>query len=72
MSEKLKPCPFCGGEAVVHYMAGGLPLGVRCLRCGTLTLSYTTDGDVTPEGAIKAWNNRDDGQPADCKEQALA
>ena len=32
MSEKLKPCPFCGGEAkLLHVGAGRI---VKCGECG--------------------------------------
>lgn len=48
---KLKPCPFCGGEAEVisvysHY-------GVMCKGCGAGTVSADTI-----DGAAKAWNKR--------------
>lgn len=48
MSE-LKPCPFCGGEAVVTLA------GVSCSRCqGTMVV----DLNATEQDAIDAWNTR--------------
>lgn len=59
MSEiKLKPCPFCGGEAFC-YVSGRIEPGtpdmfwVRCKKCDVVTKSYTTR-----EKAIKKWNRR--------------
>lgn len=52
MSEKLKPCPFCGGEArlsrdfqTFHF--------VRCEDCGLGTQFRQWRGK-----AIRAWNRR--------------
>lgn len=49
MSEELKPCPFCGGEAVIfkYYWQ------VRCEECMAETSIFETR-----EEAIKAWNRR--------------
>lgn len=59
MSEiKLKPCPFCGGEAFC-YVSGRIEpempdmFWVRCKKCDVVTKSYTTR-----EKAIKKWNRR--------------
>lgn len=32
MENKLKPCPFCGGEAEIHYQPIYMDEGV-CIRC---------------------------------------
>lgn len=63
MSEiKLKPCPFCGGEAKIqHGGNGGKDMDyrsfVKCEVCGALgakfRISTTTACDVE---AAKAWN----------------
>lgn len=41
MSEKLKPCPFCGGEA--YYLTPNkvknsafVSVGVECKKCGAI------------------------------------
>ena len=60
--EKLKPCPFCGGEAKLHYcmslenetMAARYEgkMGVHCTVCHIATMP------MSEEDAIKAWNRR--------------
>lgn len=50
MSEKLKPCPFCGGKAE----DGGFWWHViKCGNCGVKTGSYASWKE-----AVKAWNKR--------------
>ena len=54
MSEKLKSCPFCGGEA----MLGGdsdTCWWVFCQKCNVETLTFS---GRQIEGAIAVWNNR--------------
>ena len=55
MSEELKPCPFCGGEArecLTHLPAGWFD-SIECTKCGA-----STDGYPPPNDAIAAWNTR--------------
>ena len=47
MTEKLKKCPFCGGEAYFHVSS------IRCDGC-----NVRLAGVQGEEEAIKAWNNR--------------
>jgi len=56
MSEDLKPCPFCGGEAmiVVDVCEPDCPCHAECQKCFTVTKAYYCGED----GAIKAWNTR--------------
>ncbi len=58
--DKLKPCPFCGGEGCVQeHVFKGLTntYGVVCLDCcAEIRQFYRTE-----EEAIKAWNRRTDG-----------
>ena len=52
---ELKPCPFCGGTAVLEKM--GWPHHVFCIKCG----AKTTSGKYAEEGeqeAIEKWNRR--------------
>lgn len=53
MSEiKLKPCPFCGGEAVIFYPDCTFPR-VACKKCKTTSNRY----DSIQE-AVDEWNRR--------------
>lgn len=48
--DKLKPCPFCGGEAEIAYSRNYY---VWCDKCETRGDWYSTEAE-----AIKAWNTR--------------
>ena len=66
MSEiKLKLCPFCGGDAVIHVGEG---VCVICKECGCRTISLV---DGTSQGrpcggaiyrVIEKWNRREGEQ----------
>ena len=54
MSDDLKPCPFCGGEAELCGMVG--TRYIRCTSCGC-------DGPIfqdTKKEAVESWNTRSD------------
>ena len=57
MTDKLKPCPFCGGEAqcVTHHLYGKVRgYSVACsYGCCEQTVTYSSK-----QGAIKSWNRR--------------
>jgi len=53
MSEKLLPCPFCGGESDLWHNPPW-SFGVICDACGC----EITSPDNTRAGAIAAWNRR--------------
>lgn len=63
LDDFLKPCPFCGGEAVIHNCAEVEneslkvvltdKVGVHCKHCGIATLPLPDE-----ETAIEAWNRR--------------
>lgn len=58
MSEELKPCPFCGGEAAMRWFQDeqhpDIIFVVDCsARCGANT--WTTE-----DNAIAAWNRREE------------
>ena len=57
--DKLKPCPFCGGEAVIvnidfYIDNSGGTYGIRCTKCRACS-SMRCDSE---EKAIEAWNRR--------------
>ena len=49
--DKLKPCPFCGGEATLEDTSTGF--GVICWNC-----QISTTMDWKSDKAIAIWNNR--------------
>ena len=55
MAMKLKPCPFCGGEAKLEDM--GFPHHVYCTNCGARVTGrgFGEDGEAD---AIRKWNQR--------------
>lgn len=52
MSNKLKPCPFCGGEAIIDSFVG-VGWIVICNKCDA-SIGYKE----TEQEAIDAWNRR--------------
>jgi len=63
VSETLKPCPFCGKEAVAtvitdNLMPGGLGQVVMCADANDCPVSPMTDSYRTKEKAVAAWNTR--------------
>ena len=62
MIEKLKPCPFCGGEACIDDISGPDNMNaiwmIVCDECGG-SASFGPDGcNATKDEAITAWNRR--------------
>ena len=54
MSDTLKPCPFCGGEA---YLANVGMVGCSCVIC-TECRMHSDDG--LQDRVVTAWNTRAD------------
>lgn len=52
MSDKLKPCPFCGGKAKVYWNVWSYEF-VKCETCGATTGEFADN-----KGSIRAWNMR--------------
>lgn len=62
MTGELKPCPFCGGEAVIAQSDAGC-WSVVCKRCNTGIFRPRCNPDewnayATEAEAIEAWNRR--------------
>ena len=58
MTDELKPCPFCGGEARTYRLQYGLmkKYCIECLECGAeLPMMFCSEDEVK---AIAAWNRR--------------
>ena len=55
--DDLKPCPFCGGNAVVRRVLDITPWYVRCDNPDCVVWVVTFNRD-TAEEAIKLWNTR--------------
>lgn len=63
--DNLKPCPFCGGEAVLNHghmitATGQYLANVKCSECGIATrVVWSTDSpEEAVKEAIEAWNKR--------------
>jgi Lar family restriction alleviation protein len=54
MTEKLKPCPFCGGEAKIHNTYDGM-FQIECTNCFARVFY-----DRTKKSVINRWNRRVD------------
>lgn len=52
---KLKPCPFCRGEAFVHMLGNEIAKGyyIACDECGAKTIVFGYEAE-----SIEAWNRR--------------
>jgi Lar family restriction alleviation protein len=62
-AQELKPCPFCGGEAMIQFqIAGYCGARVSCVECDAETGGYKVkgDNDAADAQAITAWNIRTD------------
>lgn len=60
--DKLKPCPFCGGKAVLEheYATPGYSY-IRCKECGVKGLTFIMKFErSSDQEAIEAWNRRAD------------
>lgn len=74
---RLKPCPFCGGEVVMHSVSAkllllaemgqaGVPPMIHCTRCGALvSFDDAKHTGMTISGVRKLWNRRDGDPDAD-------
>lgn len=74
MSNKLLPCPFCGGEAEVTtrdvepqgdpWYGQNTQTFIVCAKCGACLFDeYFHDGFTDEREAVAAWNRRSDAVP---------
>lgn len=57
-SQKLRECPFCGGEAKAFYCEESGTFDVQCQVCGAIPyIGYRRSG-MSPDEVIEAWNRR--------------
>ncbi len=58
--EKLKPCPFCGGEPELedwtHVYESGTT--IRCKDCDAHIVEGVDDGNGWHDRAVRKWNRR--------------
>ena len=57
MSEKPKPCPFCGAEAIVYHREDTEGADIRCSGRFCI-LCYGLDLWIDQDEAIRLWNKR--------------
>ena len=58
--KELKPCPFCGGEAILQE-TGGFWCNVICDKCGAMTACIMNNCEYSSKDkAIELWNRRSD------------
>lgn len=50
---ELKPCPFCGGKAIINWLAGN-----TCITCTGCMGAIFPASWQTKEEAVEAWNRR--------------
>lgn len=59
MADSLRPCPFCGGKAILNSFMAAY---VSCKKCGIDGKRFDMfETERAKERAIEAWNTRDDG-----------
>ena len=67
--DKLKPCPFCGGGAIVSsrdvepqhdsWYGKKVEMFAQCVKCGCCLFDeYFHEGFISEDEAIAAWNRR--------------
>lgn len=57
MSEKVKPCPFCGAERGLYVIENGADYEPE-MFCDNCKSKFQNENAYTPEQVVKAWNER--------------
>lgn len=59
MSDELKPCPFCGGEARAFYCEESGTFDVQCQICGAIPFIGSRTSEMKSlDTVIASWNAR--------------
>ena len=68
MNELLKPCPFCGGKAVLTHASFAGVVYIECENCSAMMGRYQKRGGTghtgfwmhftSKEKVVEAWNRR--------------
>ena len=60
MATELKPCPFCGGSAVLRHEYTGCGFSyIECEHCGLLSVKFAKSYDRASDvDAMNYWNRR--------------
>ena len=63
---ELKPCPFCGGDALLSHDYEGIGSSyVRCGKCGLESIRFIRAFDTASDDrAAEFWNRRADNDLA--------
>ena len=58
----LKPCPFCGGKALLSHDRAGIEASyVRCEKCGLESVRFLKSFEcASDDRAVEFWNRRAD------------
>lgn len=62
-TEGLKPCPFCGGQAILWYGTGSngelYSAGIECSKCqASVPQLWRSDLETAQAEVREAWNRR--------------
>lgn len=61
MTDKLKPCPFCGGQPIVEY-GNGIKKYWICCQNEKCRIQPTTDAHKNKGVVTREWNRRADNE----------
>ena len=57
---ELKPCPFCGGKALLSHDHAGIGASyIRCEKCGLESIRFIRSFEIARDDrAVEYWNRR--------------
>ena len=63
---ELKPCPFCGGKALLSHDHAGIGASyIRCEKCGLESIRFLKSFEIASDDkAVEFWNRRADNDLA--------